>query len=46
MDGEGELSLNDGLDCDALYLEVTCGDELIHHADGLKLASGSNASIP
>lgn len=46
MRGEGELSFNDGQDCDSLYLEVTCGDELIHHADGLKLASVSNASIP
>lgn len=46
MDDDGDLNFDDGLDCDVFYLVVTCGDELNRHVDGLKLASGSNASIP
>ncbi len=45
MDDGGDSNFNDGLDYDVFYLVVTCGDELNHHVDGLKLASGSNASI-
>lgn len=39
-----DLNFDDGLDCDVFYLVVTCGDELNHHVDELKLANGSNAS--